>query len=1106
MAKKVKIRTDNYKPAAAVNKEKTISAGQISISGIIKNVYNEVGHSSYSTLGGTDANGIPLRAITHAEADPLMMRYEYPTAYDTNGFDTSNDELDYADNITAKTYYFEHDTKVIDKGKKIIRRYEKKGKPYISYDEEYFQHIFNWPTSHTLRSRKLGGFVQEDVNCTTTTSSTDQNGNTTSSSTSSATSVIHPITATFNGTMTLEKVESQVFYINDDWSYTELPLNDDGSVNGDSVSDRIGNPVIYHGGTEHDGIFFNYVVDLVDQNEVATDNLIAIGDTVNGATITNVINYIVDVALKRTASRHPKKGEVSVDITEAQFLALDSSYTSADYANTQAWIKLNRADGIAKGNVITGKGIASETVVTGVDESRNRIYISKTLTAKKVKVVRFFDSTLNKVNKSTLCYAKVSGGNDFAADTNYSVTRSGQSTGITICTRAGKGIINRSAIVGTYFSKGKKELEYQPVFYSADPFCEKESLEDSNGKYILGTVIWDDNSRLESKFLMVNPSTQISYTILSIYIAFTNAPIDKETLESFLDYYKQTNDMIKLYKKVNDYVKTNLGNKRAAGVFDDICRDELSLEYSLAYNPFMEVSEFTEKVSQITQAVKDDCLIEPSTLAPSIDDAKKKFEEIINNSVQSSSFLSKDYYERLVSNEDSLFNKITNASKLVESSTPKNTKVSNLPPPIEGEDSSGVRWVSENFRSLPPAMDRVKFFINDISLSSDVDLDPSLNLDPATTTNQPKIIIRTKPCWRWSGTSGTNTFTTPVSGYTPFTAAINVNVNNDSNGYLNTITTSTGAINLASQTVSSTVGGSVTICIITRSWVAPSPKSSNDNITFGEKSESFSDGGYIVATNWSLPPNLRDLDNIERSSDSDISSPTVSIYPKTVWAPNINYQMDYHKMFFFRTEEMSELIGETIENYGNPYIDDPIRAKLTKTIGSGDTTIRVQSTEGFLSSGYLIIPKYTKKLYVSETGNLNLYFTYCGEEIIYYGAKTATTFTNCQRELFGTTSTFEITVPSYSLEQGVRYKITSLGNSDWKSAGAGNNPQVGTVFTATSAVSGTGSVEIFGSNGEETPDESSVQGIEKPANIPVITSYEYGFSVSQHWVFKIRED
>jgi len=1113
MAKKKKIKTDNMKPRAAVNMEKTISTVNpnppnpnnnppITISGIIKNVYNEVGVPAYSTLYGTDSNGIPLRAITNAQEDPLMMRYEYPTVYGSNDFDVSAGDEVYGDNILNRDYYFQQDTKSINNGKIVIRRFEKKGKPYITYDEEYFNHIFNWPTSHTLRSRKLGGFIKEIITTTITTPGAP--GATPTAPvpptiSSSSVTNIYPVAATLNGQFNLQKVQSSLYYINDDWTYTEIPLNADGTVNSETVTDRIGKPVLYHGGTDNNSIFFNYVVDTTNINEVATSNLVAIGDTVNGATITNIVNYLVDTALKRTASRYPKKGEVNIDITQTQFLALDSSYTVADFNNTKAWLKLNEVDGITKGNTISGKGIQSNTYVTGVDESRNKIYISKTLSDKKVKLIRVFDDAINKVNKSTLCYAEISGTSvNFSADTDYSVTRNNASTGITIRVRAGKGVKNRSAITGVYFSKNKKELEYVPIFYSADSNCQKNTLTDNNGTYTLGTVIWNDNTRLENKYLMTNPSAGIAYSISSFYLSFTNAPIDKETLERMIDSYNQNTSVLDLYNKINEYVKTVIGSRRAAGVFDDICRDEIFVEYFQAYNPLIEVNTFTSNIGQINSAVGDDCVTKlPAFESYSIDESKQKIESIINNSVQNSIILPDEYYKKLVSNKDSLMNRLTDASKLVQDSTPKQTKINNLPPSIEGEDSSGVRWLTENFRDLPPAMDRVKFFVNDISLASDKDLDPTLNLDPATTVNQPKIIIRSRPCWTWGGE---NSIPVGINGYTPFIATIGLNVDVDSNNHVNSITTFPGSINKQTETI---ISGNQTITI-SRSWIEPTPKTANDNIIFGEKKKTYQQGGYIKATNWTLPPELRDLDHKERTEDSDIENPTVSIYPKQVWMPNINYQIDYHKMFSFRTEELSELLGETITSFGNPYLDNPVRAKLTKTLEPGDTTIHVKSTAGFVSSGYLIIPKYIKKLYTNETGNINKNFTYCGEEIIYYKSKTDTSFNTCERQLFGTTDNFNITVPSYSLEANVMYKIVTLGDTNWQSVGAGKSPSVGTIFTASGSITGTGLAEVLGSTTEEVPEVKLVSGVKSPSKIPIMTSYEYGFSISQHWVFTLK--
>jgi len=1089
MAKKFRPKVENVRPSYE-STGRTIGCNGVTIGGIVKNVYNEVGQSPYSTLSGSDSNGVPIRAITHGTRDPLMVRYEYLKDYEEQ-YNSTSEQQELSQILSAPGYSYDHDIEFIKRGKKQKYRFERKSRPYITYDEEYFQHIFNWPTSHTMQERKVGGFVFE-TNCCT--------GETT----------YYEHSATYPGsTMDLDKVESELYYIDDKWGYQPLTLNADGTIQDSTgdITDRVGEPIIYHGGTDDDCLFFNYVV---AANEVSTNNLVVIGDTVNGATITNIVNYVVDVALKRSVSKHPKKGVVEVDTDLARFTAL--GYTQTDFNNTKAWLKLNTADGIDEGSKVTGKGIRADTYVTAVDEERNRVYISQTLSGKKVKIIKFLDEVVNSVNKSTLCYAVITGGSNFTADQNYNVTRNGSSTGITITAKAGKGIVNRSAIVGTYFSKNKKEIDYGPIFYSADPNCQKTFYEDDNGEYVLGTIVWGDGSRLESKFLLTNPKSTEAYRIATIYSSFTYTLIDKDTLELFLSSYKSSNgNYMKTYNEINDYVKTSLNNKKAAAAFDDVCRDELQVNYSLAYAPIVELDDFDTKIVEVNNSVLDDCPVRLDEVTPAltIEDFKTNISDIINNSVSTSSFLTKEYYERLVSNEDSLLNRLKSGSSTISKSLPTKTKVDNMPPIIEGQDDSGLRWVSKNFRDLPPAMDRVKFFMNDILVARDKDLDPSFNMDPATTVNQPRIIIRSRPRWVWNGAATWSNTKTHAGTCGSFTSTLHVDVN-VSGGYLDTITSRTGVV--TSPIAICPGDPPPPPCTCPTGWINPQPKGENKNVHFGEKKEpwdfskvSTDQPGYIAVTNWGLHPSLRDLDNIDRPDNEDILTPTVSIFPKLLWSPNINYQMDFHKFFWFRMDEISELIGESLENTGNPYLDDPIRAKLTRTIGPSDTTIHVQSTSGFLSSGYLIIPKYVKKLYTTETGNINSYFTYCGEEIIYYKSKTATTFQNCERELFGTTSDFEITLPAQSIEVGVRYRIESLGTTNWEAIGAGSNAVVGTVFVATKDAQGSGTVQLFGSNNLTTSSEN-IDIYEDPPKIPVISSYEVGFSVSQHWIFKLKED
>ena len=107
--------------------------------------------------------------------------------------------------------------------------------------------------------------------------------------------------------------------------------------------------------------------------------------------------------------------------------------------------------------------------------------------------------------------------------------------------------------------------------------------------------------------------------------------------------------------------------------------------------------------------------------------------------------------------------------------------------------------------------------------------------------------------------------------------------------------------------------------------------------------------------------------------------------------------------------------------------------------------------------------------------------------------------------MFGTTSGFEEIISVESVEQGVRYKIASLGSSNWKKIGAGKNPNVGDVFTATKHDGvGTGTVTVFGTTSDETPDEQILSGLEAVPKVAVISSYEKGFSIAQHAVFSLK--
>ena len=54
-------------------------------------------------------------------------------------------------------------------------------------------------------------------------------------------------------------------------------------------------------------------------------------------------------------------------------------------------------------------------------------------------------------------------------------------------------------------------------------------------------------------------------------------------------------------------------------------------------------------------------------------------------------------------------------------------------------------------------------------------------------------------------------------------------------------------------------------------------------------------------------------------------------------------------------------------------------------------------------------------------------------------------------------------------------------------------------------LSGHGTVTIFGSTEDETPDPPLIKGVQSEPKIPVLSSYDKGFSVVQFPVFQIQE-
>lgn len=1025
----------------------TFGSSTREIGDIIKNVWMEVPNGP-----GVDPTGADLSRITSGVRCENMYRYDSVSPADIDWNDDEDEDLE--DSSLLHSYIYAQGTRdVLDKNK-LTGKWEYYARPEYTYEEEYFQHIFNWPTTHTTQPRKIAGLLEDKVDTYTTVEGETETATTSCEVSTSYT--YYDVVATYPAqNLTLQKVDQKLYYINDDWTYSELVLNDDGTINNSTFAEKLGAPIIYQGSTDDKTkLFFHYKV---TGNDLGTSQVIAVGDSIGGITVTNVVNYVVSVAIKRIVSFHSEKRT-----EDKGFLPS----TDPAYDDTKGWIKLDKIVNIQVNDKVWGDGIAGDTKVTKVDTSNNIVYLSRTVRSNKVRQVLLRNSAVNQVSKETLCYAELASDANFSTDGEYAVTRNGQ-TVATVIARAGAGIINRSAIVGTYFSSGKKEVEYIPIFYAADGKCQKIEIEDENGKYVLGTRIYGDNSRDSGIFILTEPKNNEVYQIAAMYFSATRGPIDKVNLEKFLKNYRDNGGKyIDTLKLINNYAENTLGGKKVAGTIDDACGDTIDLVFNKIYLPVEELDTFNTNKDGMNGAINDFDVCYPYTSEsgnPTIEEQIEKIKNIVDKSVKSTSLLNKEYYDRLVGNEDSLINRINKGLEISNSAQPNDTTYSNLPPQVEGQDGSGQPFRVKNYRDLPPAMDRVKYFMNDLIIGTEEDFNPSLDLDPATTHNQPKIIISSSPVWTGADESWE---VTQSFDLTQVTIGVDITYKsyNGVNGIEN-ITPTIGGPTPSSVKIPDIPLATCDYVLHTYTMIDPNNESDN---RLKDHKKTFEQNGYVAGVSWHVHPDLRDLDNKnwpddpteDNDEDKYLVMPPGALNPKFLWRPNVNYQRDFHKMFWFRPKEVADLIGQTILNRGNPYVDDSITAKITKSIEESDTTINVDSTDGFLSSGYLIIPKYIKKIFTVETGNTDSEFTYFGEEIIYYGSKTQTTFQNCVRNCFATVGKYPEVIPTSKMEVGTRYQIHDLGDTDWESLGATNDAKVGDVFVAKKEADSTGFIDI----------------------------------------------
>tara|TARA_A100001234_G_scaffold164780_1_gene146035 strand:+ start:2246 stop:6259 length:4014 start_codon:yes stop_codon:yes gene_type:complete len=202
--------------------------------------------------------------------------------------------------------------------------------------------------------------------------------------------------------------------------------------------------------------------------------------------------------------------------------------------------------------------------------------------------------------------------------------------------------------------------------------------------------------------------------------------------------------------------------------------------------------------------------------------------------------------------------------------------------------------------------------------------------------------------------------------------------------------------------------------LITRIRLSDSPQ--------GISGVAFGTFGVAQTVNYLTDGGVQYVDTIDVTA-------TGEVYPDRVWRGlGYEYQGEWIKEYEFNLITTSENIAKSSFNEGNPIQSKPTTAKLTKKLKPKADKIEVDDTSLFLSSGYLMIPKWIRKTEnylelgvegVNKIVNDRNHYYYDGEEIIYYSSKTATSFEGIERSQFNTSYLFETSPEPFAKNGGV---------------------------------------------------------------------------------------
>ena len=970
------------------------------------------------------------------------------------------------------------------KSKPVYERFCKADKVY---DEQYFYHIFEWPVTHTLPARPVGG-----ITVTTPPPSTDPEAATPCP--------IYAVSSTnVGGTFTLNRVDSQV---------TGLP---EGSV-------------AYHGGTLDNKIFFYY-------ENTTNKDMIAVGDVINGWTVNKVVNY---------NSEH--FDEKSLRTTESVRRRV-SKFSEKN--KTPGFIFINKNDGaedriINVGDLVTGYGIQKDTYVDSIQGLK--IFLTKPLkykNKKRVRNVKFTNTGLaNNISNQILCYAEISGGSaSFVKDQYYSKAtpstpqytstvyhvfdaKKNKNIQLTTTKEIKVQVLNENDEGGSNDSDNRN--------YYLVTFLDETTIDNTNDVQI---SITDDRtaSGVDKSFVFVSKVEVVNSKKFKVW--FKRNDNKNNTFVRGWNVTRVPGGAVIPENRIQVIAGKGIIDRSAVcGVY--VSNDKKFYTYTPLFYSRDGFCESTYLEDELGKFALGSVILNDGSyylqqqflcVGPATDTAYQVnniFWTYFNRPAEINEL--KTWIDRLSSS-----NFITIQKEIVDSEKLK-----------LGQKTVLAVKDSECDNNITPDYSKVYYPHSEFNTFNEY-------VAPVQNDSVFDACVDVKAPKSYSKEELDGIITSNLSGSFNF-ASINLpeemykqvisNENSLQNTLLRAITAIGGSVpkqttipNLppliegedkSSQVFRTEAAYRIPPRFKSLEYIIEDFSFVSDSSLFPDSDENNTEIQIKSIPRWTgsvSPSSGTGWQANVNTTDGFISTVTISAAPfpapplggsTTSWAAgpapttfwhgdDTNYQVTFKKILNFRVNEVSKNLSSAVKNKGNPFMDEPPYAKMTQELKPTDTTIKVDSTSQFISAGYLIIPKFiVKKEVNSETRNETLYHYYLGEEIIYYKDKTETEFLHCTREMFDTTFTFEQIANSGDIESEVTYIIKTLGSVNWKDYGAPDGYGVGTIFTATS--DGSGSVE----SGEVYLFESMMTPFEN-SNYSY-NSYEKNNYLSQFWPISIQ--